>query len=79
MESTRNRSSIPPPSSGEEDNGVVRLDMDGFKGEDIFTVDNNVESEDGLWGNGGSGKSFSLGEPFGDGVGLLEGEDMIGS
>lgn len=44
VESTRKRCSI-PLSSGEEDKGVVRLDMDGFKGEDIFTVDNKSEDE----------------------------------
>lgn len=45
VELTRRRYSM-PPVSGEEDKGVVRFeDIDGFKGDDIFVVD---DSEDEL-------------------------------
>jgi hypothetical protein len=45
VESTRKRYCI-PPSSGEEDKGVVRFgDTDGFKGEDFFTVDDDESEE----------------------------------
>jgi len=73
VESTRKRRST--SLSGGEGKGVARFGKtDGFKGEDIFTVDD--DSEDELWGNGGSGKDFSLGELLGEGVGLLDDEDM---
>lgn len=66
-----------PPVSGEEDKGVVRFeDIDGFKGDNFVVVD---ESEDELWGNGGNGENFILGELLGDGVGLLDGEGMAES
>lgn len=74
VESTRRRCS--PSLSGGEGKGVVCFGKtDGFKGEDIFTVDD--DSEDELWGKGGSGKDFSLGELLGEGVGLLDDEDMV--
>jgi hypothetical protein len=45
VESTRRRYSI-PSFSGEEDKGVVRFgEVDGFKGEDIFTVVDDSEDD----------------------------------
>lgn len=56
---------------------MVRFeDIDGFKGDNFVVVD---ESEDELWGNGGNGENFILGELLGDGVGLLDGEGMAES
>ena len=77
VEWTSKRSSI-PPVSGEEDKGVVRFeDTDGFKGDDVLTAVD--DSEDEVWSNGGNGEDLIFGELLGDGVGLLDVEDMIDS